>query len=154
MTLNSNGSFDYTPAAGFIGEDNFDYTIADLGDETDTATVTITVQPDSTPGINDAPDANDDLAISQPNASIMGNALTNDVDPNNDTLQVATIAGVIVTGPTTIDTPNGGLLTISPNGDFSYVPASGYVGTETVTYVVTDSDGSTDTATILSLIHI
>ena len=120
VTINANGTFDYAPAPGFIGEDSFDYTIADLGGELDTATVTIAVQPDSTPGVNDAPDANDDLAISQPNASIMGNALTNDVDPNNDTLQVATIAGVIVTGPTTIDTPNGGLLTISPNGCLLY----------------------------------
>ena len=148
VTLNADGSFDYTPAPGFIGEDSFDYLITDVGGQTDDATVTINVQPDTTPGVNDAPDANDDLAISQPNASVMGNALTNDIDPNGSTVVVTTIDGLPVTGATTVDTPNGGLLTIEPNGDFTYVPASGYVGTETVIYTITDPEGETDTATI------
>ncbi|MGH9177313.1 MAG: Ig-like domain-containing protein, partial [Acidimicrobiales bacterium] len=42
-TLNADGSFTYTPEAGFSGTDSFTYTASDGNGGTDTATVTITV---------------------------------------------------------------------------------------------------------------
>lgn len=42
VTVNADGSFTYTPAAGFIGTDSFDYVVSD-GNLTAAATVTITV---------------------------------------------------------------------------------------------------------------
>lgn len=41
--INADGSISYTPNAGFIGTDTFDYTITDSNGDTATATVTITV---------------------------------------------------------------------------------------------------------------
>ena len=45
VTIQSNGDFTYSPAAGFRGPDSFTYTISDGKGGTSSATVTITVQP-------------------------------------------------------------------------------------------------------------
>jgi PKD repeat protein len=45
VIIGSDGSFDYTPAAGFTGSDAFEYTLADGWGATDTGAVTITVTP-------------------------------------------------------------------------------------------------------------
>jgi N-acetylglucosamine-6-sulfatase len=45
LTLNANGSFTYTPAAGFSGTDSFSYQASDGTAQSNTATVTITVTP-------------------------------------------------------------------------------------------------------------
>jgi len=49
ITLNADGSFDYTPSADFNGQDSFTYTLTN-GNLTDVATAVITVDP-----VNDAP---------------------------------------------------------------------------------------------------
>ena len=49
VTQNADGSFEYTPNLNFNGVDTFNYTISDGNGGTDTATVTITVNP-----VNDA----------------------------------------------------------------------------------------------------
>jgi hypothetical protein len=43
LTLNLDGSFDYTPNSGFAGQDSFTYTANDGAIDSNTATVTITV---------------------------------------------------------------------------------------------------------------
>lgn len=43
LSLNADGSFDYTPDAGFFGEDSFVYAVTD-GEATQNATATITVE--------------------------------------------------------------------------------------------------------------
>jgi VCBS repeat-containing protein len=50
LTLNSDGSFDYTPSAGFSGSDSFTYVANDGVLDSNLATVSITVNP-----VNDAP---------------------------------------------------------------------------------------------------
>jgi len=49
LTLNANGSFTYTPNAGFSGSDSFTYKANDGSVDSNTATVTITVNPVGTP---------------------------------------------------------------------------------------------------------
>jgi Ca2+-binding RTX toxin-like protein len=44
LTLNEDGSFEYTPNANFVGTDNFTYQVSDDNQNTDTATATITVK--------------------------------------------------------------------------------------------------------------
>ncbi len=50
LTIAPDGNFTYTPGAGFIGTDTFTYTIIDQNGVTDSATVTITVDPKITEG--------------------------------------------------------------------------------------------------------
>jgi CSLREA domain-containing protein len=53
LTLNADGSFTYTPAAGFSGSDSFTYSASDGGGGSDTATVRISVsQPGATFVVN------------------------------------------------------------------------------------------------------
>ena len=151
LTINPNGTFEYTPEPGFIGEVTFEYEITDSSGASSTAIVTINVQPDPDPNANDAPDANDDAAITQVNTPVTGNALTNDTDVNGDSpLTVVSVDGIMVPlgGMLTVVTPNGGTLEISDDGTYTYEPADGFVGTEEVTYTIDDGEGGTDTATI------
>jgi len=97
VIVNPDGTFDYTPAAGFIGVDTFDYAIVDPSGATDDATVTLTVQPDPDPAANDAPDANDDSVITQLNTSFFGSVLTNDTDPNP--ADVLTVTSKVLSTP-------------------------------------------------------
>ena len=153
VTVNADGTFEYTPAPGFMGTDSFSYVVVDTSGATDDAQVTIEVQPDSTPGSapgsNDALDANDDAAITPLNESTSGNLLSNDVDPNGDALQIVAVDGNAVTGPTTLATPNGGTLVVSPDGTYDYTPPEGFVGTESLVYEVSDGAGGADEATLL-----
>ena len=98
VVVNADGTFDYTPSAGFIGVDTFDYSVADPSGEADQASVEINVYPDPDPGLNDNPDANDDVATTPMNISVIGNALNNDTDLNSDPLTVSSIDGAPVLG--------------------------------------------------------
>jgi len=150
VVINTDGTFDYTPAAGFIGDDTFDYSVIDPAGNTDDATVTIIVYPDPDPAANDNPDANDDVATTQMNTPVSGNALANDSDLNADAIVAVSIDGVAVplVGSASVATPNGGVLELNANGDYQYVPPSDFVGTETVQYTISDDNGGIDTATI------
>ena len=53
VVLNADGSFTYTPDAGFTGTDTFTYTAADGHGGTDTATVTLTVTAANTVSVGD-----------------------------------------------------------------------------------------------------
>ena len=44
VVINPDGTYTYTPATGFNGEDTFDYTIIDTFGKTDSATVSIEVR--------------------------------------------------------------------------------------------------------------
>src|SRR5262249_48389474 len=56
LTLNADGTFTYTPAAGFSGTDTFTYRASDGGAVSGEATVTITVSPAERPGVTLKPD--------------------------------------------------------------------------------------------------
>ncbi|MEM9816029.1 MAG: Ig-like domain-containing protein, partial [Cyanobacteria bacterium P01_D01_bin.6] len=144
LNFNTDGSFTYIPDADFNGTDSFTYEISD-GQLTDTATVTLTVNP-----VNDAPVAvADSDAIDEdgfPNVS--GNVLTNDSDPDGDALTVASVAGnPIGAGPVQ---GQYGTLTVNADGSYTYTLDNdnpvvnalndGDTLTETFDYTVSDGD--------------
>ena len=134
LVLASDGSYTYTPASGFTGTDTVDYTLTD-GNLTDIGTVTVTVT-----NINDAPVANDDaIAVTQDTTFTSNVDLdSNDTDVDGDTLSV--VAG-------TFTTTGGGTLVLASDGSYTYTPASGFTGTDTVDYTLTDGN-LTDTGTL------
>lgn len=133
VTVAADGSFTFTPTTGFQGEQEFSYLIQDNDGTADTATVTIDV--------NQVPDARPDFYVATDDSGLaIGEAfglLTNDAD-GTDVLTVE--AGVVVTS-------GGGSVTIAADGSFIYDPDTGFIGNDTFTYMVTDEDGLTDTAT-------
>ncbi|MBI1309703.1 tandem-95 repeat protein [bacterium] len=139
LTLNSDGSFTYTPNANFNGADSFTYGVKDGLLDSNTATVMITVDP-----VNDAPVAAvdsyavvQDSTLSVPTAGV----LSNDTDVDGDSL-----SAVLVTG-----TANGAL-TLNPDGSFNYSPNAGFAGTDSFIYAA--SDGVTTSAAVTVTIQI
>jgi VCBS repeat-containing protein len=80
LTLNSNGSFTYTPDANFNGSDSFTYRASDGSANSNVATVTITVDP-----VNDPPTANNNSYSTNEDTTLNVSApgvLGNDTDPD------------------------------------------------------------------------
>ncbi len=79
----ADGTVVYTPDPDFHGTDSFNYTISDGNGGTDTATVTITVDP-----VNDAPVAVDNSDSTPEDTPVIVAVLGNDSDPEGDPLTV------------------------------------------------------------------
>ncbi|MDX1943991.1 MAG: Ig-like domain-containing protein [Pirellulaceae bacterium] len=130
----------YTPAANYIGLDQFTYTISDraTGGLLDTATVKVNVTE-----ANDNPVATNDTAtVSEDSSANIINVLTND-NSGPDTGETLTITAV--SSPTT----GGGTVTIgSGNTNVVYTPAANFRGTDTFTYTISDGRGGTATGTV------
>ena len=152
--LNVNGTFTYTPPAGFQGQDSFDYSIVDTGGLVDTATVTLNVVADPDPTQNDDPQANDDLVSVPVGTPANTNLLENDIDPNSNPLTVTQVNGVDPSsGPINIIDPitgdPAGTLVVHPiTGEATFIPEPGYTGTIQVPYTIDDGSGGTDTGTM------
>ena len=87
--------------------------------------------------INDPPTAvNDATQTTDEDIAITGiNVLANDFDGDGDTLSVNAASA------------NNGTVTIGPTGLINYKPNSGFSGTDTVTYTISDGRGGASTAT-------
>ncbi|MBC6481236.1 MAG: tandem-95 repeat protein [Hormoscilla sp. GM7CHS1pb] len=121
----------YTPpAVDPLVTDSFTYTLSD-GELTDTATVTVTVEPDNQPPI-----AQDDAATTTEGIAVTIPVLDNDSDPDNDPLEITVFT----------DPANG--TTIIDGDRILYTPDAGFNGTDDFTYTITDGRGATDTATV------
>ena len=84
------------------------------------------------------------------NASVSGNVLDNDSDPDGDTLTVTAANGQPI--GSTIATMSGSVQ-INADGNFTYTPNPGFFGVDTFTYTVVDSAGNTETSTVEILIN-
>ena len=75
VTLNSNGSFTYTPSANYNGTDSFTYQANDGQANSNTATVTITINAvnDAPVAVNDAYSTNKDIALNVTAPGVLGN---------------------------------------------------------------------------------
>src|SRR5262249_30329349 len=63
LTLNADGSFTYTPNAGFSGTDTFTYRASDGNGVSNVATVTLVVNPANQPGVTAEPDPLDPAGL-------------------------------------------------------------------------------------------
>jgi hypothetical protein len=134
LTLNSDGSFSYTPAPGFTGIDSFQYTAGDsLGSYVSTIWIDVH-SADEPPVAGDvAFSTYHDQTLNLPSAAILGNS----TDPNWDPLQAVVTAG-----------PADGTLTQNPDGSFTYVPTAGFVGTDSFQFAASDGTEQSSSATV------
>jgi hypothetical protein len=131
----------YTPSADWNGTDEFTYTVTDREGATATAVIAVTVAQ-----VNDAPVAEDDLAVVNEDVSISIPVMINDSD--SDTLESLNShpedeeLSLVVT-----EEPEHGSAIVS--GDMIlYTPAANYNGSDSLTYELSDGDDS-DTAEVL-----
>ncbi len=133
VTLNSDGSFTYTPDSGFVGTDTFTYHANDGTANSNIVNVNIDVT-------NDAPTAVDDSYVTDKNVVLnipAPGVITNDTDPNGDPLSAFLDVG-----------PVNGLVTLNADGSFSYTPNPDYVGLDSFTYHVKDGLDDSNIATV------
>jgi VCBS repeat-containing protein len=135
LTLNSDGSFSYTPAANYNGPDSFTYHANDGTADSNIATVNITLNPanDAPVAVNDSYSTNEDTTL---NVAAPG-VLTNDTDVEGDTLTAVVDSS-----------PSHGTLTLNSDGSFSYTPAANYNGADSFTYHANDGAADSNIATV------
>lgn len=113
----------YTPSPSFIGVDSFCYTYCDA-QGCDTGIVYINVGTS-----NEYPVAVNDTASTTHNDQVVILVQANDSDPNGDPL----VTSAFVCGP------SNGTAQINPDGSIYYTPDPGFLGMDTICYVLCDS---------------
>ena len=137
LTLRADGSFTYTPPAGFVGSVQFRYRARDgAGAMSAPATVTLQINQTNDPPVAaaDGYSTNEDQPL---NVNANNGVLANDTDPENDALTAVLIGAA-----------SSGTLTLQPNGSFNFVPAPGFSGAVTFTYQADDGAARSGTATV------
>ena len=141
LTLNTDGTFHYTPNANFTGTDSFEYKVEDGTGNAESATVTINVT-----SVNDNPVAVSDSFTMNEDETLTTSVslLANDSDLDGDSLTVNTtpVADVV-----------NGTLTLNADGTFTYVPPANHYGSELFTYEVSDGNGGTAQASVTITIY-
>lgn len=134
----SSGQYIYTPTMGYIGVDSFKYTVCNAAGLCTTAWAYISVTPGYNPGgTNNAPIAQNDYSETFTNNPISGNAKSNDIEPDGNTVTYSVV-----------NQPAHGLLVLNTNGTYTYTPTTGYNGKDTAKYRVCDNSSVCATALI------
>lgn len=144
LALNGDGSFSYTPDAGFSGTDSFAYRAFDGALYSNSATVTISV----TASVNAPPVAKDDSAAAPARKTtsytpVVIVVLANDSDPDGE-LDPASVS--IAAAPN-----KGGTVTVNADGTVSYTPKLKFRGKETFKYTVRDQAGALSNAATVTV---
>ncbi len=146
VVVNADGTFTYTPNPGFVGTDVFEVEVclpAPNEAVCNTSTVTLTVKPDNLPTAID-----DTYSIDEGTTNNVFNVLSND-DFGLDGPQENTAL-------TILSNPTNGAASVNNNGtptnpldDFiEYTPDAYYSGSDSLTYEITDANGSVATANV------
>ncbi|MFO0913885.1 MAG: Ig-like domain-containing protein [Pirellulales bacterium] len=126
LTLNADGSFNYTPASGYLGADSFTYRASD-----GTLTSALTTVALNVVATNTAPTGSPDSYNTPEDQTLVVTAtlgvLNNDSDGDEDPLAVA-VDGL----------PSHGSLELRADGSLTYVPEANFFGEDSFTYIVTD----------------
>jgi len=130
--VNADGSVTYTPAANYFGGDSFTYRTNDGLEDSDVATVSLTIAP-----VNDAPVAVDDSATTAEDTPIVLNLLANDTDVDSTTLSVMSLTA-----------PLHGSAVVNADGTVTYTPFANFFGTDGFDYTLSDGHGGQDVGSV------
>ncbi|MEM7238316.1 MAG: Ig-like domain-containing protein [Pseudomonadota bacterium] len=109
---------------------------------TDTATITVTVN-----GENDGPVAIDDSATVTVGSTVTEDIVLNDTDIDGDDLFIQSVDDTGLLGSVIIDPTDNDQIIYDPGSAFDTLTL-GQTATDTFTYVVSDGNGGSDTATV------
>ncbi|XUU59842.1 Ig-like domain-containing protein [Erythrobacter sp. HA6-11] len=145
-------TYEYRLTDNTVGDDttdDFEVTVEDLDSDTATATLTVAI-------LDDAPIATDDTGTVPAGefGPIDGNVVDNDVPGADDFPEDGAVTGFSNDGGTAAPGEDlqgeYGVLTLNPDGSYTYVRDPGTPGgvQDVFTYDIVDTDGSTATATL------
>lgn len=124
VSVNPDETITYTPDPDYNGTDFFSYLVRDTSGEWDVGVVTVTVTP-----VNDPPIANNDLASTGLNTSVIISVLANDTDVDN---------ALDPTSVQIVSNASNGSTSVHSNGTVTYTPNSNFTGSDSFTYTVED----------------
>jgi len=128
-TVNGSGQIVYTPTSTFTGSATIKYTITNTHGTSAEATVTVTVVPP-------VPVANADTASTLQNNAVTINVLSNDTYNG-----LATMVAIF-------EQSANGTATVNGSNQVVFTPATGYSGTTTFKYRLTNANGTSTPATV------
>ncbi|WP_133159391.1 Ig-like domain-containing protein, partial [Solitalea longa] len=137
LVMQTNGTFAYTPVAGFSGTVIYNYTASDPCGASATASLTIVINP---PAVNRAPVAVNDNYTTNEGVALIVQApgiMVNDTDLDGNALTAQLVS-----------TTTNGTLVLNANGSFTYTPNAGFYGNDSFTYKVYDGSLSSNVATV------
>ena len=132
VAVNPDKTIKYSPNTDFLGVDIFTYQVCDVNKDCSTATVTINVKEH-----NFVPQAKDDIFFTKINTPSVFNVLDNDLELDDGGIKVELLAQVIA-----------GQVTVNSDNTISYTPLTSFLGTDSFSYKVTDTDGDYDIAQV------
>jgi gliding motility-associated-like protein len=134
VTVTGNGTIVVTPVnATDTGLVVIPVTVCDNGTPVlcDNGTITIHFVPDSVlVNTNFPPVALNDLTNTNPNTPVTVNIKGNDSDPNGNNT---------IGAPSIFINPTNGAAVINPDGTLTYTPNNGFIGNDTLTYIICDN---------------
>ena len=133
MSITENNTLFYVPVVGFTGIDIITYTVQDTAENTSSTTVSVMVDG------NLAPVAEDDSVTTAFGTSVTIDALSNDSDPDGDTLTI--VSANVDSGEVSIN-----------EGSLFYTPLQGFSGDATITYSVSDGLLTADAAVTVTVL--
>lgn len=130
----ADGRYIYQPPLNFSGLDTFTYTVQDQAGNRDTATVFITV----------LPIANNDEATTNANTPLNQNVsvLNNDIGTNLFVIAYQ------------VNSIQGGLVLVRPDGTYIYQPPLNFSGTDAFTYTINDGFSNATASVIITILPV
>lgn len=162
MTLNTDGSYTFTPATDFVGEVPIQYTANNGAGLTDSSYLSIEVIQSFDTMLNNSPIAHNDQGLTVQGTTLESTLLGNDSDADGDVLTITSAelngnpisigTGVVVDGIDLDGNPvsNAGTLTINSVGTYVFVPNPTFVGEiSPIQYTISDGNGGTNQAILV-----
>ncbi len=152
LLMNTNGTYSYRPAPGFLGEVSAKYELIDGNNDTDSTLLTIQI----VEAANNNTFAADDAGLTDANLPLNGNLLANDKDPEGDDCPVEALLvdadgnsaandPALLGIPTSVfgyddygDLVPAGMLVVHTNGNYTFTPATNFVGNVVAVYTICD----------------
>lgn len=141
--LNANGSFTYNAPSPFSGTDTFKYTLGNASGSS-TAQVTLNVLPTPPSAVNDGFSTTQNTTLNEPAPGV----LANDFMSTGAITSYGKSTGTeqISIGASTATAQNG-TVQLNANGSVTYTPPSGFTGSDSFKYILSNTGGSS-TATV------
>jgi VCBS repeat-containing protein len=139
LNPSDDGSFTYTPGAGFNHYDTFTYVAWDKDGHSNVATVTLLLPEQPPVAHDDAYTALENKTLTVGGASVFGTGvLTNDTDAEGDFIRCFAYQGRTAHGH----------VKLNANGSFAYTPDQNFYGLDGFRYTDYDIDGRSNVATV------
>ena len=132
LFFNPDRTFTYTPAAGYLGKDQFTYTIRDSRGASAVASVVMTIVE-----VAETPVAADDEVSTEAGVPVTIDVLANDDLPAGQEIGIVAVT-----------LPYRGKLTFNPDKTITYTPNPGFVGIDDFTYTISNGKGGTAKARV------